>query len=697
MSEQRVTHQPKKVHPQKVKPVDIPAIMGENGLLAQVLPTYHYRPGQQQLAEAIVHAMEAKTSLAAEAPTGIGKSLAYLAAVVTHDAQAIISTETKVLQDQLYDKDIPLLERALGRAIHAVVMKGRSNYVCELEFHQLEDAAGAGDAIFRSEAQAHLWPALRDWVVQQRNLKGLAELDDAPIDIPEQVRAQITTDHNRCLHHKCPFIGSCFPERARAAAKTADLVIVNHHLLLLDGWLDGQLLPAVDVIIADEAHALEEVASSIFSTKISLARFTWLQRQFLKLSSPMADTVSELLAAAKSTNAQRDFDRWLDEIAQALESVHRSAETHFTSWASALGERRSMPIPDAPDLAPQMTHIKDLLRRLIALALLAKVSETTLTLWERLKRAADHLADDLTHAFVDPPSEKLVRFIESVGHGVAVRLVPVDVSEQLRRVLWNREETIIATSATLTTGGDFDFWGARVGAPDKLWTLALSSPFQFQHQARIYLPRPGTAYEPSYPKQSGYPAYIDHMTDTITRLIQASEGRALILCTSHRAMRLWSERVRPLIQWPVLVQGETSRPLLLRQFTNDIHSVLFATKSFWQGIDVAGESLSLLVIDKLPFPTPDDPVFEAQCSQIDRERQGLSFSKLSLPIATLAIRQGFGRLIRRVSDRGVVALLDGRLQTKGYGRYILGSLPQAPRIYRMEDVVRFFGEVSNEQ
>jgi ATP-dependent DNA helicase DinG len=266
------------------------------------------------------------------------------------------------------------------------------------------------------------------------------------------------------------------------------------------------------------------------------------------------------------------------------------------------------------------------------------------------------------------------------------------VSNELRTALWDRYDSVIATSATLTTGGTFDFWRARVGAPESPRTIALPSPFHFARQVRLYLPRPGKDFEPSYPGQDSYEAYMDRITDTLTGLIQVSEGRALILCTSARAMHEFAEQVRPQTPWTVLVQGEASRPMLLREFTNDITSVLFATKSFWQDVDVAGESLSLLVIDKIPFPSPDDPVFQAQCAMINRERQGVSFSKLSLPIATLAIRQGFGRLIRRVSDRRVVALLDGRLHTKDYGQYILRSLPPAPRIERLEDIARFLGK-----
>jgi ATP-dependent DNA helicase DinG len=694
MSDASIPSPEKSRQPSSVTDLTISTIFAADGLLSTVLPAYQHRPGQHQLAEAIVQAIEAGTSLGVEAATGIGKSQAYLAALIASDTQAIISTETKVLQDQLREKDIPALAQALGRPINAVVIKGRSNYVCELEFQRFEmDMDAEQDrGLFHHPADAVLWPEIHAWVLRERDAKGLAELDAAPFDIPEEIRREITTDHDRCLRRKCPLVGSCFAERAKAQAKTADLVIVNHHLLLLDGLLTGQLLPAMHVVVIDEAHALEEVASSVFSTSITLARWTWLRRQFQKLSSPLADTVAELLSDIKTTEAHLDMDCWLDEGAQALSTAHASAEIRFTQWAMALGERHSMPMPEAPELAPQMRTVAGLLRRILAAATLADVKAETLAIWERLKSAADSLAAALTHAFEDPPSNDLVRFVEMSGHWPVARLVPIDVSDELRTALWDRHESVIATSATLTTGGNFDFWRERVGAPEELRTLVLPSPFQFQRQARLYLPRPGKSYEPCYPGRNGYEPYIDRMTDTLTGLIQASGGRALILCTSYRAMQCFADRVRPHIPWRMLVQGEASRHALLREFTRDVHSVLFATKSFWQGVDVAGESLSLLVIDKLPFPSPDDPVFEAQCAMIDRERQGLSFSKLSLPIATLAIRQGFGRLIRRVSDRGVVALLDGRLQTKGYGPYMLRSLPPAPRIYRLEDVEAFFAE-----
>jgi ATP-dependent DNA helicase DinG len=251
---------------------------------------------------------------------------------------------------------------------------------------------------------------------------------------------------------------------------------------------------------------------------------------------------------------------------------------------------------------------------------------------------------------------------------------------------------VIAVSATLQTGGNFDYWMSRVGAPIDAETLAIPSPFSFRDHARLFLPRPAEVFVPVAPTHKDYAHYTDAMVETMVGLLTASQGRALVLCTSYRAMQLWVERIRPAISYRTLVQGDYPRQALLEMFRDDVDSVLFATRSFWQGIDVSGESLSLLIIDRLPFAMPDDPVFKARAEILDRERPGQSFSMLSLPQMVLDIRQGVGRLIRRASDIGVIALLDGRISVKGYGAYVLRSLPPAPRIHSVQAVARFFAE-----
>jgi ATP-dependent DNA helicase DinG len=291
----------------------------------------------------------------------------------------------------------------------------------------------------------------------------------------------------------------------------------------------------------------------------------------------------------------------------------------------------------------------------------------------------------------DPNTARFLEKIEGRFPHITMRVVPIEVADLLGAAVWNRPSTVIAVSATLQTGGNFDFWMSRVGAPTDTETLAIPSPFNFRDHARLFLPRPPEAFVPVPPAHKDYTRYAHTMIQTMIGLLNASQGRALVLCTSYRAMQRWVERVAPAISYRTLVQGDYPRQVLLEMFRNDVDSVLFATRSFWQGIDVSGESLSLLIIDRLPFAMPDDPVLKARAEVLDRERPGQSFSKLSLPHMVLEIRQGIGRLIRRATDTGVIALLDGRLTIKGYGSYVLRSLPPAPRIHSLEAVARFLG------
>jgi ATP-dependent DNA helicase DinG len=386
----------------------------------------------------------------------------------------------------------------------------------------------------------------------------------------------------------------------------------------------------------------------------------------------------------------------LDETYQALHEALTQADTLFTSWLETIGDRRSMPIPDAATrllLTTQRSVAR--LRQLIGGAKQANLEPETLLRWRRVLQAAEHLVSDLQQAVTGPNHPNTARFLEKVEGRfprVIMRVIPIEVADLLKAAVWDRISTVIAVSATLQTGGNFDFWLSRVGAPTDAETLAIPSPFSFRDHARLFLPRPPEAFVPVVPTHKDYGRYTDAMVDTMVGLLNASKGRALVLCTSYRALQMWVERVAPAISYRTLAQGDYPRQVLLDIFRDDIDSVLFATRSFWQGIDVSGESLSLLIIDRLPFAMPDDPVFKTRAEVLDRERAGQSFSKLSLPQMVLDIRQGVGRLIRRATDTGVIALLDGRISVKGYGSYVLRSLPPAPRIYSVQAVARFFAE-----
>jgi ATP-dependent DNA helicase DinG len=455
------------------------------------------------------------------------------------------------------------------------------------------------------------------------------------------------------------------------------------------------LLPERDVLILDEAHHLEETATSVFGIEITGARWRWLLTQFSRLRKALPDTVEELLAMADARGPV-ELDTLLDEAFQALHEALTQADTLFTAWLETIGDRRSMPIPDdAIGLLRSAQASVMRLRQLITGAKQAKLEAETLLSWRRVLQAAEHLMGDLQQAVTESDNPNTARFLEKIEGRfprVTMRVIPVQVADLLTEVVWDRGSTLIAVSATLKTGGNFDYWMSRVGAPAHAVTMTIPSPFNFRDHTRLFLPRPPEAFVPVPPNHTDYRRYTDAMVDTMIGLLSASRGRALVLCTSYRAMQEWVERVRGSIPYRTLVQGEYPRQVLLEMFRDDVDSILFATRSFWQGIDVSGESLSLLIIDRLPFAMPDDPVFKARAEILDREQPGQSFSMLSLPRMVLDIRQGVGRLIRRASDTGVIALLDGRISVKGYGPYVLRSLPAMPRIHSVQAVAHFFAE-----
>jgi ATP-dependent DNA helicase DinG len=688
-------------HSSAVAGDDIAAIFAPGGVLAQALPSFEPRPGQQQLAETIIKAIDEETHLVAEGATGVGKSLAYLIPAILSRAKVIVATETTLLQDQLALKDLPFLKHTLPVPFTFTTIKGRSRYVCELEFQRFALDVQQQTALFELPENIAIFDLVERWVRWEREHEGVGELDASGIAIPPAIAQHITTDARHCLGRECPMVKQCFAERAKARAKEADVVIANHHLVLLDAVLreqsDGSvtLLPERDVLILDEAHHLEETATSVFGTEITGARWRWLLTQFSRLRKAMPDTVEELLAMADERNPV-ELDTLLDEVYQALHEALTQADTLFTEWLEAIGDRRSMPIPDNAVRLLSSTQASVMsLRQLIAGAKQAKIEAETLLSWRRVLQAAEHLMGDLQQAVIGPGDANTAQFLEKIEGRfplVTLRVIPIEVDDLLRAAVWDRSPTVIAVSATLKTGGSFDYWMGRAGAPIHTTTVTIPSPFNFRDHAKLFLSRPPEAFIPVPPNHKEYRRYTDAMADTMIGLLNASHGRALVLCTSYRAMQEWAQRVGPSIPYRTLVQGEYPRQVLLEMFRDDIDSVLFATRSFWQGIDVSGESLSLLIIDRLPFAMPDDPVFKARAEILDREQPGQSFSMLSLPRMVLDIRQGVGRLIRRASDTGVIALLDGRISVKGYGPYVLRSLPAMPRIHSVQAVAHFFAE-----
>jgi ATP-dependent DNA helicase DinG len=611
---------------------------GPGGRLAATLPGFEPRAEQAALAQEVADAIERGEHLLAEAGTGTGKSLAYVIPALTSGQRVVVATATKALQEQLLTKDIPAAAAALGRDVRVAVLKGRQNYLCRRSLHTLDAP------LFRSTGDSVEFERLQDWV-ESTETGDRAELAFEP---SATLWSEIAVGPDRCAGRRCPFVSTCFSELARERAGDAELVIANHALYFADlvvrGRSDGSgVLPDHDVVVLDEAHRLEEAAAGWFGGRVSLA------------------VVRQLL---------RDVERALRETGsppptRALAQIDRGTERLLGGLDPGRGRRRLT----ATEVEAALEPASELGEALVQLAgSLKGAGEDEDGLARRALGIVEHL-----DACLAVTGENSVSWAEQG----ALAWAPVDVSDLMRERLWELPLTAILLSATL----EARFLRRRLGI-DEAREVALASPFDFREQALVYVPR----HFPE-PRSSGY---YERLADEVVSLCRLSEGRALVLTSSYRALdELW-ERAAPRISYPAMRQGEAPRERLLERFREEVDSVLFATSTFWQGVDVQGESLSLLVIDKLPFSAPGDPLVEARCERI-AEAGGDWFAEYALPSAVLQLRQGFGRLIRGHGDRGVVAILDPRLHTRAYGRRFLESLPDCPVVADPGAVADFFG------
>ncbi|HEY5293928.1 MAG TPA: ATP-dependent DNA helicase [Gaiellaceae bacterium] len=611
----------------------IGSFFGAGGALERALPGYEPRAEQAALASAVEHAFATGEHLVAEAGTGVGKSLAYLVPALESGRRVVVATATKALQEQLLAKDVPLAAAALGREVTVAVLKGRQNYLCRRQLQGFQPFLMAGGR----DGQA--WEAMQGWL-DETETGDRAELAVEP---SAALWSELAVGADRCSGRRCPFVSTCFAEAARGRAAEADLVIANHALYFAHIASGGGVLPEHDAVVFDEGHRLEESAASWLGGRVSRAV---LRRLALDLERACREGLKTLPA--------RQVDR-----------VERSGDRLLRAVAPPAGRKRVREVPAEPALM-LIDALGDL-----AGALQGQGEEL-----DALARRALGLADHVEACLEPGEAERVVWAEPDV-----LAWAPVDVSGELRERLWDDGPTAVIVSATLTTGEDASFVRRRLGIDDAREAI-VGSPYDFGEQALIYIPR-------SMPDPRSAD-FSERAADEIVALLELSAGRALVLTSSYRALDVYRERVRGRVPYDVLVQGEEPRERLLERFRCEVDSVLIATSTFWQGVDVPGESLSLLVIDKLPFSAPGDPLHEARCEAVERAG-GDWFRDYALPTAMLQLRQGFGRLIRSHADRGVVAILDPRLRTRAYGRAFIGALPRCPIAEDHAAVAAFFG------
>jgi len=626
----------------------------EGGTLARALPTYERRPEQLAMAEAVAACIESGGVLLVEAGTGTGKTLAYLAPVVASGSRVVVSTGTKTLQQQIIEKDVPFLQAHSPIPFRAAVLKGRGNYVCLLRLRARQHAAGLFDPDEELLRRVVRWSE----TTHDGDRAGLA-------DLPENhpLWSDVVSTSDTCVGSGCAHYDECFVMRARRRALASDVVVVNHHLFFADlavkdQW-EADLLPQPDVVVFDEAHQLEDVACAFFGATVSSVLLNAVARDVEAALPGVGDDKTLRGAVARlRESSNRLFGRFA-EFGEGRTRLTRALLPEGTEedWFA---------------LDNGLHHLSAGVERL------AEKDETLLAHVRRIGDLRERLGRVLE---VEKPGH--VHWVERRPRWAALQTSPIDAAPILRERLLGQRRSLVFTSATLATAGDFSFFRERLGIGAEAVELALPAGFDYPRQVLLYVPD-------SLPDPRE-PAFVDAVADEVVRLLAASRGRAFVLFTSHANLRACHARVAGRVPWSLLVQGERPRDALLQEFREDTHSVLFATASFWEGVDVAGEALSCVIIDKLPFGHPDEPLLQARLEAV-KERGGEPFRDFQVPSAVIALRQGFGRLVRTRTDRGIVALLDRRLHTKAYGRRFLAALPECERTTEFARVQRWAEE-----
>ncbi len=627
------------------------AALGPDGPFAREVESFAPRAVQQRMAAAVEAAIDNVEELVVEAGTGTGKTFAYLVPALLSGKRVIVSTGTKTLQDQLYHRDLPRVRATLGARLKSALLKGRANYLC---WHRLDRTVNEGRLQTRADVAA--LARIRAWAGKTGS-GDIGELEGLPEDAP--IWPRVTSTPENCLGAECPFYQDCCVVKARRAAQDADLVVVNHHLLFADLAIKregfGEILPGAHAFVLDEAHQVPELAGQFFSLALS-------SRQMLELAQ---DALREAAAVTGAKAALAGFGDALEptikRLRLALDPLPKKG-----AWERA---RDSEGVTTAlEELAEALTRLGE------ALSPLAERSEGLSSCAARANELQRRL--DLLGSMAEPG---WVHWYELYERGFVLSATPLDVAQPLREFRAQTRAAWIFTSATLSVAGNFGHFDAQMGLDDPVG-LALPSPFDYANHALAYVP-------------AGLPApsasdYTDRVISATLPVLTASRGRAFLLFTSHRALRRAAELMAG-SPWPLFVQGTAPRAQLLDAFRNSGNGVLLGAASFWHGVDVRGEALSLVMIDKLPFAAPDDPVLEARLAEL-REAGGDPFREFQIPQAAIALKQGAGRLIRDEHDRGVLMLCDPRLYSAGYGKLFLASLPPMPITRDLARVEAFF-------
>ena len=648
-------------------------IFGAGGLIAKHHKDYEHRLGQIKMAEAVLRAFEEKKHLIVEAGTGTGKTMAYLvpavAAALGNRKRVVISTGTKNLQEQLMEKDIPFLQKVMPKKFTAAYMKGRSNYACLYKIKKAET-----QPILEGLDEMDYFDEVRQWS-RETKTGDRAELTNLPENI--SFWSRINAKSETCLGQKCPDYEACFVTKMRERADEADIVIVNHHLFFADlnvrGNQYGKVLPDYGAVIFDEAHLIEDIAADYFGFQVSSFQIDELVRDADAL--PITDAAATRDLTKTGAKIIGLADQFWIRFTQA-----RANDGRFPLAQNAFAQKTAKGDIQPTPLGEAYFALDSTLERLeTAIDVYAEKMPEAESLLKRTRQTRFDLD------FICTQSEKnYVYWLEKRGRGMFLRASPIDVSGLLQEKLFEKTETVVLTSATLSAGGKFNFIKDRLGLDDqKTATLLAPSAFDYEKQAIIYIPK--AMPDPRAPE------FTQHAANEIIKLIQITNGRAFVLSTSNFSMNALYELVSMRVNYPCLVQGSMSKAGLLERFRKTPNAVLFATSSFWQGVDVRGEQLSCVIIDKLPFAVPSDPIVAARTRFID-ENGGKSFFDYSVPQAIITLKQGIGRLIRSKTDKGVIALLDTRLRTKSYGRDFINSLPKTKITSELKDVAKVFDD-----